>query len=166
MNTVWFAHGRESGPVGLKILALAPVAESLGWNVISPDYRETLDPDVRVTMFLDRFEPTEGKTVLLGSSMGAYVSLVASDQIGPDGLFLLAPAIGLPGYAHQNPTFRAGRTEVVQGWRDDIVPPANVTGFAERHRLPLHMLDDDHMLHGSMPVIGRLFGAFLECVAA
>lgn len=37
---VVFSHGKESGPWGSKIQALAKVAERLGGDVISVDYRE------------------------------------------------------------------------------------------------------------------------------
>jgi len=40
---VVFSHGKESGPWGSKIKALAKVAERLGGNVISVDYREYVD---------------------------------------------------------------------------------------------------------------------------
>mgnify|MGYP000583791061 CR=1 FL=1 len=35
--TVFFAHGRESGPWGIKIRAMAKVAETLGCRVVSRD---------------------------------------------------------------------------------------------------------------------------------
>ena len=37
---VIFSHGKESGPWGSKIRALADVAERLGAQVMSVDYRE------------------------------------------------------------------------------------------------------------------------------
>jgi len=165
MNTVWFAHGKESGPWGRKITALAQVAENLCWGVESPAYQDLNDPDQRVARLLELYQAPQGKTVLVGSSMGGYVSLVASAQLAPEGLFLMAPAIGLPGYAQPEPEPRAGQTLVVHGWRDTVIPPHKVIAFAERHRLPLQLLDDDHPLGGSLPQLEQLFGAFLHEVA-
>src|SRR3546814_4093631 len=40
-NLIVFAHGKESGPWGIKIKHLAKTAEQRGFDVISPDYRHT-----------------------------------------------------------------------------------------------------------------------------
>ena len=49
-DLVCFAHGKESGPWGLKITRLADVARQQGFEVMSPDYRQTQNPDERVEM--------------------------------------------------------------------------------------------------------------------
>ena len=45
---VVFSHGKESGPWGSKITAMADVARSLGMAVESVDYRGIADPAARV----------------------------------------------------------------------------------------------------------------------
>ncbi len=160
---IYFSHGKESGPWGTKIRRLAAVAQRAGWQVTSPDYTATHNPDVRVQLLLDA-QPSGEPLVLVGSSMGGYVSAVAAQTLTPAGLFLLAPAIGLPGYAVQTPAPHAGVLEIVHGWGDDVVPPANVLQFARERRATLHLLDDGHRLVNVLPQIETLFAAFLARV--
>ena len=160
---IYFSHGKESGPWGTKIRRLAAVARRAGWHVDSLDYTATRDPDARVQMLLDA-HPAGEPLLLVGSSMGGYVSLVAAQTLQPAGLFLLAPAIGLPGYAVQNPDPRPTAIEIVHGWRDDIVPSQNVIAFARERRANLHLLDDGHRLLNVLPQIEMLFAAFLARV--
>jgi len=166
MNTIWFAHGKESGPQGRKIEALSLVAGKLGWKVESPDYRGMDDPEARVAHLLDLYQAGSGKLVLAGSSMGGYVSMVASQQLAPEGLFLMAPAIGMPGYAHPEPEISAGQCAIVHGWQDAVVPPRNVMRYAEQRHITLHLLDDDHPLGHTLPLLSSLFHGFLQEIAA
>lgn len=162
MNKVYFAHGKESGPWGHKIRALAVVAQQAGFAVESPDYTFTHDPDARVRHLLS-LQPAADCLVLVGSSMGGYVSAVASRTLAPSGLFLLAPAVYMPGY-DADPAPRAELIEVVHGWRDDIIPVANAIRLAERHRARLHLLDSEHTLNDQIPYLEVLFARFLQDV--
>ena len=78
---VYFSHGQESGPWGSKIKRLAAIAKEQGCEVDSVDYTKIKDPDLRVERLLDILESESGSFVLVGSSMGAYVSLVASERV-------------------------------------------------------------------------------------
>jgi len=160
--TVCFCHGRESGPWGSKIRRLARVAEQFGCRVVSCDDRDTPDPDERVRRLLTR-EGLATPLILVGSSMGAYVAAIAAGQLRPAGLFLMAPAFGIPGYQAVPPLDITGRVEIVHGWDDTIVPLANVLEFAERQGSALHLLPDGHTLHRSLDRIARLFADFLAC---
>ncbi len=164
-NTVWFAHGKESGPRGVKIQALARVAESRGWKVVSPDYSSTMDPEERVKMLIEEFRPGEGKVVLAGSSMGGYVSMAASERIRPDALFLMAPAVGIPGYSRKDPNPVAPRTVIVHGLGDEIVPPDGVVAFSRRHRTELHLVEAGHDLREAIPFLEFVFGKLLDEVS-
>ncbi|NJD91682.1 MAG: lysophospholipase [Geobacter sp.] len=159
-NTVIFSHGKESGPWGLKITRLAPVAEELGFQVQSIDYRGVDDPAQRVRMLLAHC-PQEGMTVLVGSSMGGAVSLAAAAAIRPAGLFLLAPAIGIPGYPDLPPLTHFPPTVIVHGWDDAIVPPGPVIDYARRHRLELAMVLDSHTLENSLDFLADRFRSSL-----
>jgi len=174
---VVFSHGKESGPWGSKIRSLADVAERLGGTVISVDYKEHPvgvhhdqnalgEADRRVGQLLSIHPPEHGKLVLVGSSMGGYVSTVATARLKPDGLFLLAPAFYLTGYANQDPTPRAKRTSVIHGWIDSVVPVQNSIKFAKLHQCDLHLLDGDHRLNDAMPKIEPLFEIFLKQIIA
>lgn len=161
-HLVYFAHGKESGPWGEKISALATIARSRGCRVESPDYSFTMNADERVAHFLSLKPKTQGRLILVGSSMGGYVSTVASATLQPAGLFLLAPAFFIPGYQQQSPTPCAAQTAIVHGWNDEVVPVDNSIRFARAHRVRLHLLDGDHRLTDCLPQIERLFSVFLE----
>ena len=159
--TVCFCHGRESGPWGTKIRHLARVAEQFGCRVVSPDDRDTQDPDERVRRLVALAAALPGPLVLAGSSMGGYVAAVAAAQLHPAGLFLLAPAVGLPGYAIAAPAVTTSHLTIIHGWDDDIVPVDNVLRFAQGCRAELHLLPDGHILHRELDRIERLFADFL-----
>lgn len=174
---VVFSHGKESGPWGSKIQALANVAERLGGDVISVDYREHPvgvhhdqnaegEADRRVEQLLAVEPPAHRQVVLVGSSMGGYVSTVTTTRIPVDGLFLMAPAFYLPGYANQNPTPHSRSTMIVHGWNDGVVPVQNSIRFAKLHQCDLHLLDGDHRLNDALPKIAPLFEMFLKRVMA
>lgn len=158
---VVFSHGKESGPWGTKITRLADVAGKLGFGVLSVDYSGTADPDERIPLLLEAVAPSDVRLVLVGSSMGGYVSTVASQDLLPNGLFLMAPAFYLPGYAGQEPIPCAGMTEIIHGWNDDVVPVENSINFARQHGVTLHLIDGDHQLISRLDLIAEIFGAFL-----
>lgn len=86
---VVFSHGKESGPHGSKIKYLGQIAQKLGAQILSPSYEDLNDPDERVERLLALDLPPHDKLILVGSSMGGYVSTVASTQMAADGFFLL-----------------------------------------------------------------------------
>lgn len=161
---VVFAHGKESGPWGTKIRYLSHIAQHSGAKVMSPDYRDLLDPDQRVMRLLGMNLPAHDRLILVGSSMGGYVSTVASQQLKPHGLFLMAPAFYMPGYAEQN--LRPGTNEVcvVHGWQDEIIPVDHALRFAREYLPELHLIEGDHRLNNVLPTVGRLFEDFLHRV--
>lgn len=170
---VVFSHGKNSGPWGSKIQALAAVVENLGGQVISIDYREHPkgtqhdqnspgEAERRVGQLLSIELPKHSKLVLMGSSMGGYVSTVASAKLKADGLFLLAPAFYLPGYANQDPVPHAKQTMIVHAWNDVVVPVDNSIKFARLHSSDLHLLAGNHRLDGALPKIEPLFELFLQ----
>lgn len=163
---VVFAHGKESGPWGSKIKHLAAIAERLGAQVISLDYSDLADPDVRVARLLGFELPVHDRLILVGSSMGGYVSCVASATLQPAGVFLMAPAIGISGYVVKKPKPITPLLSIVMGWLDDVIPTQNVIEFAQSQQADLHMLDADHRLDGVLQEVGYLFERFLHRVLA
>ena len=154
-----FAHGKESGPWGSKIRALARVAWARGYRVISPDYRGLADPQARVDKLV-ALAPQADRLVLVGSSMGGYVSAMACADLQPDALLLMAPALYLDGYPGE-PRDCPADSLVVHGWRDDIVPVASAWRFARERNAALHLVDDGHRLADSVALIAGLFDAQL-----
>lgn len=165
MHRVYFAHGMESGPWGRKITALAAVAETAGFVVDSVDFTTTRDPETRVRILLDRQPAADGRLVFVGSSMGGYVVARAAEQCPVAGLFLLAPAIGMPGYS-ADPVPIATEHEVVHGWSDAIIPVRNVIDYAGRQQARLHVLASDHTLNAHIPTLESLFAEHLRRVVA
>lgn len=158
---VLFAHGKESGPWGSKIKHLAAIAVRHGCKVLSPDYSDLADPDARVRRLLAMELLPHGRLILAGSSMGGYVSTIASQSLKPEGLFLMAPAFYMPGYKEQTPVSGATKTSVVLGWRDAVIPVEHGIRFARQHRSELHVLDSDHRLNDVLQDVGQLFDQFL-----
>lgn len=163
---VYFSHGKESGPWGSKIKRLADIAKEHGYSVDSIDYSDTFDPDLRVDRLLNVLKNAEEDFLLVGSSMGGYVSLVASEQVHVKGVFLLAPALFINGYKQQtyNPKTNTA-IEIVHGWSDDVIPVENSIRFAKNRDCSLHLISGDHRLNSSLVVVEKLFSQFLNAQA-
>ncbi|HEY2037026.1 MAG TPA: alpha/beta hydrolase [Steroidobacteraceae bacterium] len=158
---VVFSHGKESGPWGRKISSLAEVARSEGYEAHSVDYRGLDEPRQRITRLVEFCKELSGELVLVGSSLGGYVAIASASLLHARGVFLMAPALYMPGL----PELRQGvldcPTTVVHGWRDDVVPFDHSVRFAQSHRAALHILESDHNLHNQIRVVQYLFEYFL-----
>ncbi|QWF69600.1 alpha/beta hydrolase [Methylomonas paludis] len=159
---VIYNHGKDSIPWGEKPLALAQAAKQQGFEFISPDYRPGNEPDIRVRQLLAIDVSAYQTVVLAGSSMGGYVATVAAENIQPQGLFLIAPAFYLPGYARTTFNPAAADIEVFHGWQDNVVPPENVWRFCQTHHARLNMRDADHRLLSILPEMQQNFADFLQ----
>ena len=158
---VCFAHGQESGPWGTKIRALAAAATEVGWSVESLDYQGMPDPLDRVTKLVSHLESLGRPAVLAGSSMGGFVSVAAASLLPAAGLFLLAPALYVPGYVEYLPPAPACPTTIVHGWRDEVVPWEGSVRYAAAADARLILLDGDHRLTANVTEICRHWRAFL-----
>ena len=165
-NLIVFAHGKESGPWGTKIVHLAKTAERRGFAVISPDYSHTQDPQARIQQLL-ALRPQARRLVLAGSSMGGYISAMACAALQPQALFLMAPALyfPFPGWDGE-PDGIPRRCTVVHGWHDDIVPLAQAQRFAQKHSAALHILDSGHTLNDQLDTLDLLLDRLLADVLA
>jgi alpha-beta hydrolase superfamily lysophospholipase len=161
VNTVVFSHGKESGPWGGKITAMAAVVRDLNLGVESVDYRGMADPGQRVEKLVHIGAELKGPLVLVGSSMGGHVSAAAAPRLAPRALFLLAPAFYMPGFEEYTPQDVAAPTAIVHGWRDDVVPVENSVRWAREHRATLHVLDSDHRLEDQIGPICALLRTLL-----
>ncbi|HMV43217.1 MAG TPA: YqiA/YcfP family alpha/beta fold hydrolase [Leptospiraceae bacterium] len=160
--TIYFSHGKESGPNGSKIQRLSKIAEAFGLEVKSIDYTDTMDPEVRadrlIKILSDR--KVDSEFILVGSSMGAYVSLVASNQFKPLGVFLLAPAVYIYGFKEQKyPIIE--NLEIVHGWEDEVIPYELSIRYARESKSVLHLIQGDHRLNSSIETVEGLFRNFL-----
>ncbi|WP_202941609.1 alpha/beta hydrolase [Alteromonas macleodii] len=161
MTTVVFSHGKESGPWGSKITTLSNVASDMGFGVESIDYQALDCPEARLARLKEFIAEKCNDVVLVGSSMGGYVSLAAASQISARGVFLMAPALYLPNYEIQRFPYD-GYVSLVHGWNDDIVPIENSLKYARHQKAQLLLLNDGHRLANSKSVISPFFRNWLE----
>ena len=163
---VYFSHGKESDPNGSKIQSLAAIASEHGCAVDSIDYRDLMDPDQRVERLRNVLRKEDERFILVGSSMGGYVSLVAAENVNAHAVFLLAPALHIPGYKQQKYCPDPAYVEVIHGWSDDVIPPEHSIRFAKEADCTLHLISGDHRLNSSIEVVKDLFRQFLNRVLA
>ena len=162
VRQVCFSHGKESGPWGTKIRALADVARELGWSVESIDYQGIDDPDARVRKLLDWGRSRSHPVVHVGSSMGGYVATAAAALHPARALFLLAPAFYVHDYEDRVPQSPNCPATIVHGWRDEVIPWESSVRFAARCYARLLLIDGDHRLTEALPEIAVFFREFLR----
>ena len=168
---VILSHGSDSGPEATKVSALARVAEALGWSTFRPDYREEdklgyagcVPP--RVARLVDSMQGRPSPLVLAGSSMGAFVSGLASLRAACDGLFLIALPIDIPDCPQRFDAARGVPGMLVHGYRDEMCPVDAAVAFTRERGMPVLLLDDDHRLGNHVAVLERQFELFLRTVA-
>ena len=165
------SHGSGSSPDATKVSMLAMLAESLGWRTQRPDYRaadarghlDSVAP--RIARLRATVEALDAPPLLVGSSMGAFVSGLVSLEVPVAGLLLLATPSEIPGHARKFDLRTEGPVMLIHGWRDEVCPLAGVQALAAARRLPLLVLDDDHRLGSSMDVIAAQFLHLLDQLA-
>lgn len=158
---VIFSHGKVSGPKGNRIQALSKVCEEQGFDVESLDYRR-LHTNERVTKLNNYLMNLSRPYILVGTSMGGYVSAVAGLSNEPMGIFLISPAVYMDGYAEADLERLECPVTVVHGWQDDIVPVENVIRFAQAAKADLHVFDGGHRLREKLDETESCFVQFLR----
>jgi alpha/beta superfamily hydrolase len=160
------SHGLESGPDATKVSALARAASPLGFDSVRPDYRD-LDAgrdvrriDERIAR-LKEHAPAGGRVILAGSSMGAYISALASLELACVGLFLIALPVAIPNYDR---AFDAARvpTALVHGWNDELCPVDAAIAFARERAAAITLVRDDHRLGAHVDFVADQFALFLR----
>lgn len=169
---VILSHGSESGPDATKVSVLAGVAETLGWSTERPDYRDCdargLAASVapRVERLLGRMRAASRPPLLVGSSMGAFVSGLASLQAPCRGLFLLALPTAIPGF-EQPYAQRAGiPAMLVHGFADALCPADRALASAREAGMHALLVADGHRLAESVDIVAHQFRLFLEHLPA
>ncbi len=168
------SHGFESGPDATKVTALAAAAERLGWSHERPDYTdldalrgvsELGDVAARLQRLLTlaRDRAARGPLVLAGSSLGAWISGLASLEVPVAGLFLMAPPIAM---GAAPPLDAAGvPTAIIHGWDDELIPAVQVVDWACKRRARLLLVDDDHRLSAHVEASAQAFAALLATLS-
>lgn len=164
------SHGFESGPDATKVTALADVAQRLGWSHERPDYTDldamravssVGDVPARLQRLVERASAAaaKGPVVLAGSSLGAYISAIASLHVPTRGLFLMVP----PTRMGPMPALDAARvpTSVVHAWQDELIPAADVIAWAQARSARLLLVQDGHRLEQHVEASARAFEELL-----
>ena len=168
LNYVVFSHGKESGPMGSKIKRLMAEAERFGLNTISVDYRNCAKASERVALLNDTLKQQDSPSqqiVLVGSSMGGYVSTLVANYQPIAGLFLMDPALWMLAeeYAVQSYLPQTSKVEITHGINDEVVPYENSIRFAREYKgTILHLVPDDHRLKASLDYLACQFRRFIE----
>lgn len=165
---VILSHGLNSSPLATKVSAMAEVAEDMGWSTERPDYRD-LDAtqdirrvDERIARLLAHAQTClERPLILAGSSLGAFISALASREVRVDGLFLMAPPVVLDGFPRKL-VAASVPTTIIHAWGDDLIPPGDVVRWAAQRRDKLILVDDEHRLTSHVRFCADAFGRFLK----
>lgn len=165
------SHGSDSGPDATKVSALAATAERLGWTTHRPDYRDddlkghagSIEP--RLARLAAAIKASPVPPVLVGSSMGAFVSGLASLDAPVAGLFLLALPAEIPGYPRAFSAKADVPAFLVHGYADDVCPVEGAIAFARGQGAPLLLVQDDHRLSDTLGDIDAEFRRFLDSLA-
>ncbi|MEE4303348.1 MAG: alpha/beta fold hydrolase [Wenzhouxiangella sp.] len=166
-RTVIFSHGHVSGPRSMKIVELEPVAREAGFETLAIDYRDLQDdPVARAERLIETVREQADPAILVGSSMGGWVSMHAAETVEVAGLFLMAPALFLEdrvpeGVVPESYTPKSRQVAVVHGWHDDIIPWQHSLRFAEANKAALHLLDSDHRLESALAQLKAVFNQFI-----
>lgn len=169
-GTVILSHGFNSGPRATKVAALAGVAERQGWQTACPDFRaddarglaDAVAP--RRARLLAAIVTAARPLVLVGSSMGAFVSVLVAPEVDCGGLFVLALPVAIPACPHALAAPQGARMMLVHGYRDAVCPFPAAIAFARDAGARTLLLDDDHTLVAELAVIEEQFALFLRQV--
>jgi alpha/beta superfamily hydrolase len=164
---VIICHGLQSSPDSSKAIALAAVAQALGWSNERPDFSdldavgELGDVPARIDRLRQLATAARAPLVLAGSSMGAFVSARVSLEVPALGLFLMAPPTQLRGHAIALEAAPIP-TCIVHGWHDELIPASAVVQWAQARSDHLVLVNDTHRLAGHVDFCAAEFARFLQ----
>ena len=159
-----FSHGKEGSPNGSKSKILKKVAEDLRHDFIAIDFTNCKDAAARVDLLKKELRGyADEQIVLVGSSMGGYVSASVSNEYETAGLFLIAPALYLRPLEYEVQHFecKAKNILVRHGWDDELIPPENSIKFCKQHNAALIIEKDNHRMSETKDSLKRSFEDFL-----
>ena len=78
------------------------------------------------------------------------------------GLFLMVPAVYLPGYGRQDFTAELPRMCIVHAWGDDILPFENSLKLAKQHQADFHLFAGGHRLSEPLEQVKQVFKRFVR----
>jgi pimeloyl-ACP methyl ester carboxylesterase len=138
----FYLHGFLSGPDSNKGKFLFRKFQELGEELIRPDLNgenfENLTISSQLEVVSREMESTPGKAVLIGSSLGAFIAVLAAQKhLNIEKLVLLAPALDFVSRYFQNLSQRE-----ISGWKKN----GNITlyhyAYEKEMRLGYGMVED------------------------
>ena len=166
MIEVIFSHGKEGSPYGSKSKIIQEISENNKVKFTTIDYKDCNTTNERVELLESKIKDNTNIIILVGSSMGGYVSAVCSSKYDSLGLFLIAPALYLDGYDIKIYNSKAKIIAVRHGWDDDIIPVDNSIKFCKKHNCNLTIDYDDHRMSKTRNQLANHFTNFLKtCIA-
>jgi predicted esterase YcpF (UPF0227 family) len=163
--TVIFSHGKEGSPFGTKSKVIKACTLQRGQAFKSIDYSDCSSVEERVVKLKVAINNTKGSVVLVGSSLGGYVSTIVANEFEIDGLFLIAPALYMSDYAIQEYLPLTNHVTVRHGWKDEIIPYENSVRFSKVNKAKLELIEDNHRMSETIVDLKNSFTAFIKSVA-
>ena len=162
MIEVIFSHGLEGSPLGSKAKVIKEICKANNVEFTTIDYKDCKTANERVALLESNIKNNSNVLILVGSSMGGYVSAVCSSKYESLGLFLIAPALYLTGYEVQEYKSKSQIINVRHGWDDDIIPVDNSIKFCKIHNCNLTIDYDDHRMSKTRKELAIHFTNFLK----
>jgi predicted peptidase len=162
MIEVIFSHGKEGSPNGSKSKIIKKICQTNNTIFTTIDYKDCETVDERVVLLESEIRSKTNDLILVGSSMGGYVSAVCSNKYSTLGLFLIAPALYLSGYEIQHYQSMANNITVRHGWDDETIPVENSFKFCKIHNCSLIVEDDNHRMSKTRVELENHFQIFLN----
>ena len=139
-----FLHGLEGSSQGVK----ATLLRKLFPEILTPDFRGSLEERMET---LEKIVARESGWLLIGSSFGGLMATIfaARHSERVDKLFLFAPALLWPDFAHHLPDPIAIPTVIYHGTQDKVIPlkPNRELAQAIFANLDFRVVEDDHGLY-------------------
>lgn len=148
-----FAHGKEGHPNGRKATYLREE-----FDAITPDF-QGMPLEERVAIIKEQVLKYPD-CLLIGSSMGGAACAVASYEVPPKKMLLLAPALHYPECRAGIPT--GIETIIIHGREDKITPFADSEKASKQDNVTLIPVDDNHGLSGSQQLIIKTVKKLLD----
>ena len=163
---VIFSHDKGEKPNGFIFNMLSGIVTIHGHQYEFMDYTDIQSPDQQAFHLTAHLERETEPFILVGAGVGGYASLLATKHHSPQGIFLLAPALYMPGFAVQEyPSHPL--VAILHSWSDTVVPVENSEKYllsmdrTDHIHQSLTTLEGDHGLKEVMFDVYKEFESFL-----
>lgn len=153
-------NGRVDTP---KMRCLAGVVEKKGIKYTLPDWSDVVsEPNSRVKLLMESRVWDFEYVVLVGSSLGGYVSAIAAERREVEGLFLLVPILSEKKGEINFPQPKSKESVIVHALDDEYTDSKMMIDFGRASEANLHFVPGGHSLEMHLDFVAREFESFLE----